>query len=83
MKSFIFLIIFVLLIACNHHIQENQVTVIPVPVSLEVRKGSFEMDQQTKITPGIQEMNEMASYLKDFIKTSFGIALEVGGTDKV
>ncbi len=83
MKSFIFLIISVLLIACNPHIQENQVTVIPVPVSLEVRKGSFEIDQQTKIIPGIQEMNEMASYLTDFIKTSYGIALEVEGTDKV
>ena len=80
MKRALFIIIAVTLTACTTHKKQSELpALIPIPSSVEIGDGAFELNDQTLIV--VSETNEehqkIAHYLKDEIKNNTGLDLEI------
>jgi hexosaminidase len=70
-------IICCLLCAYNFEINAQELSVIPMPVSMKVGNGSFEVSSSTiLVVPSNAELTKVATYFADRVKTASGIVLK-------
>ena len=66
----------------NESVIMNDIAIIPAPTSLQMKDGSFELNNKASITALSPELAPLAQFLSDEIKKQTGISLPVNGADK-
>lgn len=78
MRNFSFCLFFVFLL---NNALAQQVSIIPKPVSLQINKGSFKLDQNTVLhVPQLSDLKS-ADFLNIYLKQFYGFSLKISRSD--
>jgi len=79
MKKFIFLAVWLLFVSfsCKEEIIHPIVNIIPQPLKVEMKKGDFHINSETKLLATAKEEIEIAELLRKQIKQVVGIDLQI------
>ncbi len=73
---------FMMVLMCFQALSQSTsaVNIIPKPVSLKVKHGSFRLDKNTKIVVKDEGDRNTAGFLKEYLEKCYGISLEITST---
>src|SRR5687768_15876599 len=82
MKKLVPFLLFVLMAVVAGARQDNEISIIPVPVSLEKKNGTFDLSSSTRIELKGSSANllKVARYLTEYLMRSTGYNLSVQST---